>query len=440
MLLRASLLAVLALGASLLFGGLSGIAKAQVYSGEGTAVMGTSMTPEGTQALAFEKARQTALEKFGARVVSEQTVTTVETPSGIDEISTSAVQVLAAGATQLVEGSKTVDRTLTENAVRYRVSARFRIEPTDFGRTVRAYLTTGTDAPLRSSVQDAARLQRQLMQTDTGEADAVRTLLSRTEEAYQQVSAAVQNTAGEAARSNIDRQRRRRANALLRYLRAVKTHGYPGDLLQFDLSGPEVQDEGDLARLTYEVDYTYDASGDLLSSCRDTRPVWARSNRSGRRADGPDLDGWAERLLGEGGTGFEVAKESLLFLIGDNERVVAIKNPGGLFEFKYARCSAEQFLEESLWSNWSDEREILLPIQHLSDVERAVLALSTRKYEEIARRHGFEALGRGRGMSDLYVQAEGADVGLDAFTYSRRQFRADMNKHADAVKEMTSSQ
>ena len=50
----------------------AGPAGDQIVSGEGRAVLGSSMTPEETKRLSFEKARQSALQKFGAHVRSSQ--------------------------------------------------------------------------------------------------------------------------------------------------------------------------------------------------------------------------------------------------------------------------------------------------------------------------------------------------------------------------------
>lgn len=81
-------------------------AQTQTYSGSATAVLGSSMTPQGTKELAFEKARQHALKKFGTHVLSEEKLASIETPKGIKEISTKRIVALAAGEARLRGGDR----------------------------------------------------------------------------------------------------------------------------------------------------------------------------------------------------------------------------------------------------------------------------------------------------------------------------------------------
>jgi hypothetical protein len=260
--------------------------------------------------------------------------------------------------------------------------------------------------------------------------------VSRTQDVYEQITAATENFDGAAARSKISRQRRRRLNALLRYLNAVRHHGYPGDLVDLHLSGPSMQDEGELVTLTYKIGYSFSGSGTLASACRESRPVWADRPAHQRTDDPPSLDGWFEKVFPQGEDGFQVAKTLLIFLVDQDGRVVALSNPGGVFEFKYARCSTEQFLEVNLL-NWQRmEKDIHLPTSDLASVDRAVIALATRKYERIAQRNGYAGLDRGLGLYDLYVRRSGPGVPVGRFAYSREEFNSFVDTYATTVKKM----
>jgi hypothetical protein len=417
---------------------LPGGAKAQVYAGEGTAVMGSAMTPSSTKELAFEKARQSALETFGARVVSEHTIASIETPRGIQELSKRRISVLAAGETSLVEGSKTVQREMTDEALLYRVTARFRIEPTDFEETLRAYLQTGPDAPLRQSLQDATTLQQKLTQVGPdAEDEEVRRLIKRTQHTYEQVAAAVDNIDGSSVRSKIARQRRRRKNALLRFFRGVREHGHPQDLLRLSLSRVGIEDEGRRVRFTYQTGLALTRHArKIMSLCRETRPTWAPDDsRDNGVIGGPATDGWLQQIFEDGYLDFEVTGPFVLYMLdgAGHVRLVVAKATKGMMSppsvrFQYGGCDQNTFLHTRIWANtW----EFNVPTRLVGEIERAVLAVSTWDYREIAGRHGFRAVEQG-----IYTRGEGQSVGLEAFTYDRKQLNDYVDTHAEKVKQM----
>lgn len=415
-----------------------GAARAQVFTGEGTAVLGSSMTPDGTRRLAFEKARQSALEKFGTHVVSKQTIATIQTPGGLEEVSRQRVSALAAGVTHLVEGSKTVRRSVTEAAIVYRVTARFKIEPTDFEETLRAYLETGRDSPLDRSVEDVIDVQERISTIDpeATRSEEIQDLLARTDRAYENVSVAVQQLDGRSIRSRLARERRRRTHALLRYLRVVNEHGYPPDLLRLNVARSNVQDQGRTVQLTYHAGHALSRNAhDVLSACRETRPTWAPDDDS----DGsPSTDGWLEQTLGGTRRDFSVWGPILLYLLdGDgNVLLVVAKTSKGMMsppsvQFTYGACARDRFFDTRLWS---DAWTFRVPTRLLREAQQVVLALSKPEYRDVAGRHDFRAVERG-----IYASRPGQNVGLDRFLYPRDPFESLLDAYAEKAQAAAST-
>lgn len=433
--------ALLLLGATVLAGPLFPEARAQTFTGQGRAVMGSSMTPSGTKALAFEKARQSALETFGAQVLSRKSVSTLETPRDVKEVTKSKIAVLAAGETHLVEGSKSVTREMTESAVLYRVRAEFRIEPTDVTETLKAYLQTGQDAPLRRLVSDAVRLQRRLTEvgpeTDSKE---VRRLIGRAKDAYKQVAAATEEMRGGKVWSQIARQRRRRKNALLRFFRVVKQQGHPRHMLEFSLSRAGVQDEGDRVRFTYATEVSRgEGVGAISSACRETRPTWAPDDSKANGIIGrPATDGWLKQIFGDTYLDFEVTGPALLYMLDGtgHVRLIVAKTSGGImsppkFRIEYGHCAPYGMIDHRLWE---DTWEFQVPTRLVGQIEQVALAFSKWDYDEITGKHGFRAVERG-----IYARGKGQDVGLETFTYGRSEFVNYVGKYATKVKQMGSA-
>jgi hypothetical protein len=289
------------------------------------------MTPSDTKKLAFEKARQSALEKFGVHVRSEQTLTRVETPDAVREMSTSRIAVLAAGNASLVEGSKEVSRRPIEATMIYKVSADFRIEPTDFAETLRAYQRVGTDSRLKRTVATAAEVQNELTQVEAANAEApeVRRLLSQAEDSYDAISAAVREMDGSSLRSEVSKKRRRRQNALLRYMQTVKKHGYPGDLLELTIRKADMRDEGNEIQFTYEAGYHWTGSrSEVTASCRETRPTWW-PDEEGQISRG--WDGWIDQIF-DPQSPFSMKLPVALYFLGENDNVLLLvdRTSGGM--------------------------------------------------------------------------------------------------------------
>jgi ribosomal protein L21 len=411
-------------------------ARAQTFSGTATAVLGSSMTPQETRQLAFEKARQNALQKFGTYVVSEERLARMEIPEGIKEVSTKQIWALAAGETRLVDGSKQVQKTVSGTAIVYQVSADFEIEPTGVENALRAYLERGRDSPLGRSVEDAVRLQKKVtdLEVEGTDAERVRRLLTHTEEAYEQVSAAVEGLDGSSVQSKLAQQRRKRKIALLRYLRKVKGYGHPRDLLRLSVSQAEIQDNGD------EVTFTYKARSSIteyaqkvVAACRQTRPTWAPDNSRDNGVIGrPATDGWLKQVFEDSYLDFEVERPLIFYMLdeaGDVLLIIAKTSEGMMsspsLEFNYGHCEADHLISSRLWS---DEWELEVPTEYLSRVESVVLATSTSEYREIAERNGFRAIERG-----MYERGQGRPVPVRRFVYARKEFTAFVNKYIQKV-------
>lgn len=407
-------------------------AHAQVFPGTGTAVLGSRMTPENTERLAFEKARASALRKFGTYVRSEKTLSTTETPEGIEEISRARISVLAAGEAQLVDGSKTVRREMNGEAVVYHVEARFKIEPNGFEETLRAYLETGGDSPMGRTVQDAARAQQRLREIDpesAGDAE-IKTLLSRTESAYQRVAGAVESLDGAAARSAIARERRRRKNALLRYMRALKERGHPRNLISLRLSRSDIEDHGSEVKFTYRAGLNPAGEArELTSTCRETRATWAPDEST---------DGWLQEIFNGNYYDFEIWKPILLYMLDRDGNVLLIvaKTSKGMMDspslrLEYGHCSQDNLIHTRIWD---DKWEVRIPTRYLDRIHSAALAVSREDYQEVAGKNGFESVDSG-----IYARGAGSAVPLSRFTYSHAQFEAFIDEHVGRVKSAGSA-
>lgn len=437
--LRGAVLAVLIIHPA--FGSLS--VEAQIFSGTGTAVLGSSMTPQNTKRLAFEKSRAAALRKFGVYVRAEKTLSTAETSRGIEEISRSQISVLAAGEAKLISGSKTVRREMQDEAVVYHVDARFEIEPDGFEETLRAYLEAEQESPIGRTVQDAARAQQRLQEIDPESAGdrEIEALLSRTESAYEQVAGAVGALNGAAARSKIARERRRRKNALLRHMQTVKEQGHPRDLTSIDLSRSGVQDHGIEVELTYQARLTpSDAeAGRIASACKQTRPIWAPDDSDDNGVVGrPATDGWLRQIFSGGYLDFEIQKPILLYMLdqaGDVLLIVARTSEGMMSSpellAQYGHCSEEDLIQTRLWDK---EWKVRIPTRYLSQIRSVALAVSRADYREVAGKNGFEAVERG-----VYARGAGDAVALGRFTYSRAQFEAFVGEYMKQVRSVEPS-
>jgi len=416
-----------------------GGARAQPFSGTATAVLGSSMTPQETRTLAFEKARQNALKKFGTYVVSDERLSRIETPEGIEEVGTKRIVALAAGEARLVDGSKQVQKTVSGQAIVYEVSADFEIEPAGVEKALRAYLERGSTSPLGRSVEDAVRLQKRVtdLEAEGAGAERVRRLLTHAEEAYEQVSSAVKGLDGSSVQSKLARQRRKRKTALLRYLRTVKRYGHPRELLKLSVSQSEVQDNGD------EVTFTYRASSSLteyaqkvVAACKQTRPIWAPDDSRDNGVIGrPATDGWLRQVFENSYLDFEVERPLLFYVLdeaGDVLLIIAKTSEGMMsspsLEFNYGYCETDHLISSRLWSG---EWELEVPIEYLGRIERVVLAPSASKYREIAERNGFRAIERG-----VYERGQGRSVPLSRFVYARKDFTAFVNTYIRTVKSL----
>jgi len=413
----------------------AGFGWSQVYSGEGRAVLGSSMTPKDTKDLAFEKARQSALEKFGAFVRSEQKLVQVETPEGVREMSENRIAVLAAGNASLVKDSKEVHRVPTEETIIYKVTAEFRIEPTNFGETLRAYQNVNEDSRLKRTVDTALELQEEIIEIDVSVAEhsEVRRLLSQTKGSYDAISGAVRAIDGSGIRSDITKQRRQRKNALLRYIQDVREYGYPGDLVELQLSEPEIEDQGDMIQFTYESNYELSSQAqEVISSCRQTRPIWW-PDEEGKVSRG--RDGWINQFF-DAESEFYLEQPLALYLLDENKNVILIVGKGGSFEreieLDYKSCSDGRFLTTD---RWSDKWEFEVPTEYVSDIEGVVFMISYVDYEEIAQRSGFEQVQSNMGIR-VWGRSSDRPVSMDRFVYSRQDFKDFAASQAEKAKAL----
>jgi len=397
------------------------------------------MTPEETRRLAFEKARQNALRKFGSHVLSQQVVSSRETRQGLEELTTERVAVLAAGNARLVEGSKEIQRRPTEETVVYKARAKFEISPTDFQETLRAYLSVGSGSDLRRRVQTAVSAQSRLSTLDPErtEPGEVRKLLSETTQAYKQVTATAQSLDGQEARDKLARQRTRRQNALLRYLRAVRKHGHPHDLLDFSMPRREMQDEGSTVAFDIKLTarLTRSSAREVLRACRETRPIWAPDDARDSGVVGrPATDGWLQEVFGGRYTNFELSRPLLLYLLDENDGVLAIiaKTSGGTtsppqLTFNYGRCAADGFFTRRLpFEQWEFE----VPTRYLKDVANVMPLVSRHDYAEVAERNGYAQSERG-----IWVP-RGGEADIREFRFPRARLEKALDGYRDRVMSM----
>lgn len=355
-------------------------ARAQTYSGSATAVLGSSMTPQGTKQLAFEKARQNALKKFGTHVLSKEKLTSIDTPAGIREVSTKRIVALAAGETQLVDGSKQVQKTVSGEAIVYEVSATFKIEPTDFENTLRAYGNVGSDSRLRRSVETAVQLQEKLEQIDASESEEpeVTRLLSQTKGSYETISSAARELNGRSLRSKIAKQRHQHKTALLRYLNVVKKHGHPSDLIRLQLSKPKVKDQGNKIQFTYKTDYRMSRHAQkVTSACRQTETQ-------------RQSDEWIAEVFEDDYLGLEMS--ALIYLLDENKNVLAVvgemHRAGTELGINYTSCQKGNLAGTRLWE---DKWEFQVPIQYVDEISSVTMRLSKEdQYWRIAKENGFK--------------------------------------------------
>lgn len=408
--------------------------RAQTFSGRGTAVLGSSMTPEGTKQLAFEKARQDALKKFGTHVVSEEKLKSIETPEGIREVSKERIVALAAGKTQLVAGSRQTKKTVSGKAIVYEVRADFKIESSGIEEALRAYLKRGDDSPLGRSVSDAVRLQEQVtdLNVKNSDAETVRRLLANTEEAYKQVSVAIEGLDGESVESELAKQRKKRKTALLRYMRTVKRHGYPRTLVEHSISRSEIQDNGDEITFTYKADAAFTKNVQKISAaCKQTRPIWAPDNSRDNGVVGrPATDGWLKQVFEGSYLDFKVERPILMYMLdGSGDVLLLISTSSSTMTFNYGHCDTNNLISARLWE---EEWEFSVPTRYLGRISSVVLAVSKSDYREIAKRNGFRAVENG-----IYGRGQGRAVPVDRFLYSRKAFRDFVNGYAKKVQSLS---
>jgi hypothetical protein len=397
------------------------------------------MTPQGTKELAFEKARQHALKKFGTHVLSDERLASIETPEGIKEVSTKRIVALAAGEARLVDGSKQVKKTVSGEAIIYEVSAAFEIESAGVENALRAYLKRGDDSPLGRSVTDAVELQKKVTRIDPKGSDdeSVRRLLSSTEEAYKQVSLAAEKLDGGSVESQLAKRRQKRKTALLRHMQKVKRYGHPQDLLRLSLSQTDLEDNGDEITFTYQVKRSRTKNArKVVASCKQTRPIWAGAQS---RDDGvvgrPDTDGWLKQVFEDTYLDFDVELPLLMYMLDDSGNVLLViaKTSKGMMsspslDFNYARCKADRLISDRLWEK---EWTVRVPTRYLNRIDRVVLAVSRADYLEVAEKQGFSSVDRG-----LYERGQGRAVPLKRFLPGREEFEEFINSYARQVKDL----
>lgn len=405
--------------------GLSSPAVCQVYSGEGRAVLGSSMTPEDTKALAFEKARQAALQKFGAHVRSNQILQSATSPAGSVELTETRIAVLAAGDASVVEGTKETTRRPTEETVVYTTTAKFRIEPTDFEKTLEAYQDAGRRSELRQSVQTAVDVQSRLTRLDE-DADPreVNKLLSKAEKTYDAVAAASRDFDGSGLEKRISRERQQQKNAAYRYLNVIRKHGFPGDIFETTIREPEVKDKGNKIAFEYRTRLEAENFRELTSTCREAEKVW------GRKAH--DITDWFPKLK----------KRVQLFLLDEEGRVMVIfdainrrQRRGPAVQIEYEECDPERMFNHLGFRGvgaannrmtWSFE----LSFTQAQSVDEVVLGFARDDFSRVARENGYTSFTPTSRYDEGWKFESEDGIPVESFLYTRKQFQKDIRSHA----------
>lgn len=395
------------------------LAQSGVYEGAGEAIMGSNMTPDETEQLAFEKARRNALQKFGAEVRSAKALQRASSSAGSAETLEEKIAVIAAGNTSLVGGSKNVEREPTEAAVRYTVTARFQIDPPNFERTLKAYQNAGRSSDLRESISTTLDLQDRMTQVE-GDAgpQEVSELLQKTKKLYDAVAAYGREVDPGATEKETDQKTRRRMNAVARYFSVILESGFPGDVMNARVRRPETRGTEGKIEVDYRTRLKARNFQPLKSSCSQGASVWERQE---------------ERVSEQLPT---LEKKVRLFLLDENGDVVMImdkKNQregrGPILKIDYGSCSPRHMFDHYNFDGLgSSDQEITwklyLPTSWYREIEEVVLGFAKDDYEEVAKENGYE-------LSDGYVWAQphqGA-ISIDAFLYTREDFQQEILRH-----------
>lgn len=396
------------------------LGQSGTYEGTGQAVMGSNMTPSETEQLAFEKARSNALRKFGQEVRSAKALQMASSEAGSVETLEEKIAVLAAGDASLVDGSKDVEREPTEAAVRYRVTARFQIDPPNFERTLKAYQNAGRGSDLKKSITTTLSLQDRMMQVDKdADPGEVRTLLRSTKKLYDTVAAYGRDVDGEGAEKEKERKTRRRKNAVAGYLSVILESGFPGDVMEAKVRRPEREGTEGLVEVEYPTRLKARNFKELKSACRQGARKWERQ-RENVEEQLPTLE-----------------KKVRLFLLDGSGDVVIVldkrfaqQGRGPVLQIEYGKCTPHHMFDhynfdgrgpadqEATW-------KFKIPSSWVRAIDRAVLGLAKDNYEDIAKENGYSLRRRSQ-----WAQPRNGAISIDAFLYTREDFQEEIRQHS----------
>lgn len=242
----------------------------EIYSGEGTAILGTGMTMEQTQRLALEAARREALQKFGSYVRSEETLRRFSGESVDRETFVQETEVLSASVIRLKKGTKEVTRKTEGSTLRFVVRAEFEVDKSTFNERVRQYQNTSGESRVRQLVDRSVRLESKIQKSE--DTEERQRLTGERLKLRKQIRQSLQRLDGSQALTDIGSQRDRRRQALRRHLRFVKDNLHPYSIAEVvPQSEPKVTDQGKYVELkaSYKVHLKKDpewalAIGDTL--------------------------------------------------------------------------------------------------------------------------------------------------------------------------------
>lgn len=229
--------------------------EVKVYSGTGSAILGTGMTIEETERLALDAARRDALQKFGSYVRSEEILRQASGDDGdVTETFTSETKVISGSVVSLVDDSKTVERSAEGETLRFTASAKFEIDVDRFNERVDRYQNAPEDSELRDLVDRSVRLESRLQEAE--EFEKRQRLQSQSLDLRNQIDQSMQRLNGSRVQLSIEQQRNRKKRTLKKHARHVRKNGYPYSLIEIvPRSEPEITDRGDRIEVTadYEI-------------------------------------------------------------------------------------------------------------------------------------------------------------------------------------------
>jgi len=401
------------------------------FSGTGTATMGSEMTPSSTKELAFEYARKAALEQFGTHVVSRHSVSEVESSSKVQQVGETRIGALATGEARLVPGSKEINREVTEHAIVYHVRAEFDIDATKFRETLEAYASEGQRSEqLRNAVEGVIDVQERLssLKTQGKEVEDVGSLLSKADRAYAAVKGATQDIKGSSLIEEMAVNRRKKKNALLRYIETVREHGHPHDLLNLSIVEKSITDYGGSAKLEYEVEYTKSRSTEIVrSKCRTTKRVWADEGSTR----------WMKPIFKDQLDDFVIEVPVTLYLIDDGGRIIAFVDDPSELTIDYGSCDPVVLPSDGLYDedgvvSW----EAKVPKKQLQRAQEIGVLISSKMYKtklDSFIQSGQDPAGEGVPVDRMYV-APGKGVSVPSVQYSRAEFLELVNSYSNKLK------